>query len=185
MLRILVPSAGAPVPVTFTLAITMSQRMLIISMVAAFASATAATPPSLCPSVSNFPCLVSHSFAVYEHSAEHWWAIYNAGFRVAFACRKVDDAARFLALWGGQTDGEMAEGLIDDSGKFLVAKPQCFFDAVLQLRPTARDALLTRFCLWVEPTDELKGVLRGYAQKEKYKRIAMPLLKRVKSRECQ
>jgi hypothetical protein len=161
------------------------QSACLILVVALFSSAAAAAKPGApCPSTADFDCLVRNSIAVYEHDYDHWWKIYHAGLQKARRCRTYADVATYLNLWVGGTDGEMSEGLTEDTSKLLVKKPKCFFEGVVAMRSNARSNLVERFCPWADPAEPFLNVLRRYERIEKYHFVAESLLKRLEAGKC-
>jgi hypothetical protein len=162
----------------------MRSACLILVLALFSSTAAAAKPGSPCPSTADFDCLVQNSIAVYEHDYEHWWRIYHAGFQKALRCRTYTDVATYLNLWTGGTNGEMSEGLTEDTSKLLVKKPKCFFEGVIAMRSNARSNLIERFCPWADPEEPFLKVLRRYERIEKNHFVVEPLLHRVVAKKC-
>jgi hypothetical protein len=130
-----------------------------------------------CPKVSDYECLVKNSLQVYREDHDHWWDIYNYTAEKAKTCKSFKDVTLFLRLWSGETDGEMAEGLDEDTEEILVKNGKCFFEGMLGLADQERAALLSRFC--PPPVAPVLKPLKQAAKNPRYKSVAPQLLARI------
>jgi hypothetical protein len=129
-----------------------------------------------CPKVEDFECLVEHSLEVYREDYNHWWDIYYYTLNKAKTCKNFKDVTRYLRLWSGKTDGEMAEGLIEDTEEILVKSSKCFFEGVLGLTEQERAPIL-RLC--PPPTAPVIKSLKQAARNPRYKSVAPQMLARI------
>jgi hypothetical protein len=148
------------------------------------AGAAVADTPKLCPSVSDYSCLVRNSLALYRENHERWWSIYRGEFEKAKVCRSYRDIQGFLELWAGETDGEMAEALTENTGQLMAENPKCFFEGALLLSKQAKAKLVQNFCPWLEPTPQVLATLKPYARNRRFRSLAKPLVARIIDNKC-
>lgn len=138
---------------------------------------------TICPTISDYGCLVKNSLQVYREDFEQWWNIYNYTAAKAKRCRNYKDVTLFLRLWSGDTDGEMAEGLVSDTEEILTTNNRCFFEGVLGLPKEERSAFISSYCPLTEP-EPIAKALKQAAKNPLYKSMAKQLLRRVEGEQC-
>ena len=111
-----------------------------------------------CASDESYLCLVNNSFDVYMKSPESWWRIYYSGLSKAKECKNYSDMSQYLKLWAGGTDGEMSEGLTEDTANLIFSNPNCFIFGLAGTSELARNGLLSRFCPWSDKEKVLRSI---------------------------
>ena len=111
-----------------------------------------------CASDESYTCLVNNSFDVYMESPERWWRIYYTGLNKAKECKNYSDMSQYLMLWAGGTDGEMSEGLTEDTDNLILSNPNCFIFGLAGTSELARNGLISRFCPWSDKEKVLLSI---------------------------
>jgi hypothetical protein len=100
----------------------------------------------LCPADLDFPCLVRHTPQGHAENYERWWTMCRAGCRKAWGCAAAGDVSNYLMIWSAEgLDGDLLEGVTQDTENLLIWKPTCFFEGALKLPSKARDQMVARF----------------------------------------
>lgn len=115
----------------------------------------------------DFPCLVNNSIALYRSDYELWWEIYHAGYEKAASCESKEAVTTYLALWSGETDGEMSEALYDDTDKLVLKDPECFFEGAEKLEVVQWENFLRKYCPYSDEKSVLE-TLRKYSGDERF-----------------
>ena len=145
-------------------------------------TSTASGKPSraTCPEVSDFECLVDNSLRLYSEDFAQWWEIYHLAAAKAKKCMEV---GRFLRLWLGNTDGEMAQSLSSDTTEILVTNANCFFEALFTLPEKERADIVDRYCP-IQAPGPILSALREATANPRFEPSAQKLIDRVENKEC-
>jgi hypothetical protein len=153
--------------------------VLVIAAPLAFAEGLA----ELCPLDEDFLCLVRHTSPKNVESNDHWWMenndrwwkMYRLRCRKAWQCASARDVATYLTIWSADgLDGDLSEGITEDTENLLIWKPTCFFEGALALAPELQNRLEERFDPMFRPTLVMK-TLNEYQGHARYRGIAARL----------
>jgi hypothetical protein len=129
----------------------------------------------LCPADRDLSHLVRHTPQTHAESYDRWWKMYRIGCRSAWRCASSGDVATYLMIWSVDgLDGDLSEGVAEDTENLLIWKPTCFFEGMLRLPPRVQEQLATRFSPLVRPVLVTK-VLREYQRYDRYQGLAARL----------
>lgn len=106
-------------------------------------------------SCDDFACLANDSINLYEQNPQLWWDIYRDTSLLAKDCKSVDEVAKFLMLWAGEVDGELAQAYYDDTDFVIQNHPSCFFKAFKKSTENVQAGFFSKWCP-KESTDSLK-----------------------------
>src|SRR5215831_12631696 len=134
-----------------------------------------------CPVDTDFLCLIRNTAETHAESNERWWKMYRLGCRKAWKCASSRDVATYLTIWSVDgLDGDLSEGVTEDTENLLIWKPTCFFEGALALPPHLQDQLGKRFAPVLRPFLVTK-TLREYQRYDRYRSIAASLERSAQS----